>query len=344
MLSGDVANQGIKVIVTGACGFVGRHAADAVADRGDTVVALDIVGESWRDDVPVVHVDLRDADAVREACAGANAIIHSASVVHTAQHGRSFLRAVNVGGTQNVIDACRAHDIRRLVYVSSASVVYEGKDLEAGDESLPYARSSQAPYADTKIEAEQLVLAANGEDLATLAIRPHVVFGPGDTRLLPAILTRARAGQLKFRVGSGEHLSDFTFIDNLTSALLSALDRLETQAEIAGEAYFITNGEPLAFFDFIDRVLAGLELPRPERTVPYGVAYGAAWAAEMLKRLSGRPIGQEDGMSRFAVRYLCTHHYFQIGKAKRDLGYVPEVSLEEGIRRTVAALQTASSS
>jgi sterol-4alpha-carboxylate 3-dehydrogenase (decarboxylating) len=338
MLAADVADVSMKVIVTGGCGFVGRHAADAIADRGDRAVVLDIGGESWRDDVPVVHADLRDADAVRRACAGADAVIHSASVVHTPRHGLPFLHAVNVGGTQHVIDACRTHDIRRLVYVSSASVVYEGKDLEAGNESLPYARNSQAPYADTKIEAEQLVLAANGEGLATVAIRPHVVFGPGDMRLLPAILTRARAGQLKFRVGSGEHLSDFTFVDNLTSALLSALDRLGTHPEIGGEAYFVTNGEPLAFFEFIDRVLLGLDLPRPGRTVPYGVAYAAAWAAEMFKRLARKPIGQEDGMSRFAVRYLCTHHYFQIDKAKRDLGYVPSVSLEEGIRRTVAHL------
>ena len=318
---------------------MGRHLADALADRGDAVTALDIGGAPWRDDVPVVRADLRDAEATRRALAGCDIVLHSASLVHTKHSRAADVWAVNLGGTENVIAACRAAGIARLVYVSSASVVYEGRDLVGGDETLPYTRVSQAAYADSKVAAEKAVLAANGPALATCAIRPHVVFGPGDSRLLPAILGRARAGKLKYQVGPGTHLSDFTYVANLVDALLAAADRLAPGSPVAGQAYFVTNGEPMAFFDFVRRVLRQLDLPEPTRRVPYAVAYTTAALAEAWDTLKGGKLNAEDGMSRFAIRYLCTHHWFKIDKARRDLGYAPAVSMDEGIRRTIAALR-----
>ncbi len=317
---------------------MGRHIADALADRGDVVTALDVAGRSWRDDVAVVHVDLRDAAATAAAIAGHDVVFHSASIVHTRQNRSDDVWAVNLGGTQHVLAGCRAAGVTRLVYVSSASVVYEGRDLEGGDESLPYTRISQAAYADSKVAAEKEVLAANAPDLATCAIRPHVVFGPGDTRLLPAILQRAREGKLKRQVGPGTHLSDFTYVTNLIDALLAAGDRLAPGSPVAGQAYFVTNGEPMAFFDFVRRVLRALDLPEPTGRVPYAVAYAVAAVAEAWDTLKGGTLGAEDGLSRFAIRYLCTHHWFRIDKARRDLGYEPKVSIEEGIALTVAAL------
>lgn len=331
-------SEPLRVLVTGGCGFVGRRLVDALADRGDAVTALDVGGSPWRADVPVVHVDLRDADATARAVVGHDVVVHSASVVHTRANRADDVWAVNLGGTRHVIAACRAAGVRRLVYVSSASVVYEGRDIEGGDESLPYTRVSQAAYADSKLEAEKEVLAANGDAIATVAIRPHVVFGPGDGRLLPAILQRAREGKLKREVGPGTHLSDFTYVDNLVDALLAAVDRLAPGSPVAGEAYFVTNGEPMAFFDFVRRVLRQLGLPEPTGRVPYFVAYAAAAVAEAWDTLKGGTLGHEDGLSRFAVKYLCTHHWFRIDKARRDLGYDPRVSIDEGIRRTVAAL------
>lgn len=327
-----------RALITGGCGFVGRHVADALADRGEQVTALDVAGKPWRDDVKVVLVDLRDPVATAAAIAGHDLVIHSASLVHTRQNRSDDVWAVNLGGTQNVIAACRAGGVKRLVYVSSASVVYEGRDLEGGDESLPYTRISQAAYADSKVAAEREVLEANGPDLATCAIRPHVVFGPGDSRLLPAILQRAREGKLKREVGPGTHLSDFTYVSNLTDALLAASDRLAPGSPVAGQAYFVTNGEPMAFFDFVRRVLRALDLPEPTGRVPYALAYAVAAVAEAWDTLKGGTLGAEDGLSRFAVRYLCTHHWFRIDKARRDLGYEPRVSIDEGIARTVAAL------
>jgi nucleoside-diphosphate-sugar epimerase len=325
------------VLVTGATGFVGRHLVDALVARGDEVLTTDLSDEIHRDDVKHRAVDIRDADSVEAMCEGVDAVFHAASIVHTRQSDADVVFAINEGGTSNVIGGCRRHKVPRLVYVSSASVVYQGKDIENGDEAMPYASESQAPYADSKIAAEKRVLAANDSALATCAIRPHVVFGPGDTRFLPAVLARARAGKLKLGVGSGDELSDFTYVSNLIDALLLAHDKLGDGA--AGEAYFVTNGEPMGFFDFVGRVLADLGLPPIRGNAPFWLAYGAASIAETFANLRGKPIGQEDGLSRFAVRYLCTHHYFSIDKARRDLGYEPRVDIAEGLARTCAALK-----
>lgn len=325
--------------MTGGCGFVGRHLCDALADRGQAVTALDVAGAAWRPEVTLRTADLRDAEATRRAIEGHDLVFHCASLVHTKQNRADDVWAVNLGGTENVLAACRAAAVPRLVYVSSASVVYEGRDIERGDESLPYTRRSQAAYADSKVAAEKAILAANGGSLAACAVRPHVVFGPGDARLLPAILKRARSGQLKFQVGPGTHLSDFTYVSNLVDALVAAADRLAPGSPVAGQAYFVTNGEPIAFFDFVRRVLRRLDLPEPRGRVPYPVAYAVAALVETWDTLKGGTLNAEDGFSRFAIRYLCTHHYFDIGKARRDLGYAPAVSLDEGLDRTVAAIK-----
>ena len=328
-------------LVTGACGFVGRHLVDALVERGDEVVASDVATSGPRDDVRYEKVDLRDPEAVNALVRGVDVVFHSASVVHTRNTNVDTVFAVNVGGTDNLLDACRQHDCSRFVYVSSASAVYEGRDIENGDETMPYSSITQAPYADSKIEAEKHVLAADGEGgLRTCAIRPHVVFGPGDTRFLPAIIGRARAGKLKLGVGRDHKLSDFTYVDNLVDALLLADAKLE-DGSAGGQAYFVTNGEPRAFFAFVGQVLEQLELPPIKGYVPYGLAYGVAAIKETFDALRGRPIGEEDGLSRFAIRYMCTHHYFSIDKARRELGYEPKVDLDEGIARTCRALRGA---
>ena len=329
--------EGSRTLVTGAAGFVGAHLVRALVSRGDRVVATDVVDIVEGADVSCARLDITDARAVERAVEGMDAVFHVASVVHTRKNNRDRVFEVNHAGTKHLLDACRKAKVRRFVYVSSASVVYEGRDIENGDETLPYGRG-QAPYADSKIEAEKDVLAANREDFRTCAIRPHVVFGPGDGRFLPNILARAAAGRLTRRVGRELKLSDFTYIDNLIDGLLRADESLASDGAAAGQAYFVTNGEPVAFWDFVDKVLVATGRPPTRGAVPYALAYGFAALAETWHTIRGGGIGVESGVSRFAIRYMCTHHYFSIQKARRDLGYEPRVNIDEGIRRTVAAL------
>lgn len=326
-----------RALVTGAAGFVGRHLVDRLHARGVDVLATDVAERGPRPDVAYRRLDITDAAAVAEAVVGVDTVFHAASIVQTKASGRARVFAVNVGGTEHLLAACRRAGVPRFVHVSSASVVYRGRDIEHGDETLPYGRG-QAPYADSKIEAEQRVLEANGAGLATCAVRPHIIFGPGDTRFLPNIIARANAGKLKLGVGRGTWLSDFTYIDNLIDALVAADASLAGDGRAAGQAYFISNGEPLRFWSFVDKILVALGHPTLRGYVPYPVAYSVAALAELWHAVRGGGVVPENGVSRFAVRYMCTHHYFDIGKARRELSYQPAVSIDLGIARTVAAL------
>ena len=328
-------------VVTGGVGFVGKHLVEALRARGDTVRVLDIVETSpFAADVDYRRVDITNASEVNAALEGADVVFHNASLVHTSKNRIAEVWAVNRDGARHVIDGCREQGVTKLIYVSSGSVVYDGKDIEAGDESMPYATTSQAPYADSKIEAEKLTLAASGEGgLLTCAIRPHVIFGPGDGRFMPAVLRNAKAGRLKVQVGRGTWLSDYTYISNLIDAMLLADEKLVPGSPVAGSAYFITNGEPMPFWDFVKQVLARLSFPPIRYRAPHQLVYGIAAIKEGIDTLRGGTLNAENGLSRFAVRYMCTHHYFDINKARRELGYDPKVSMQEGIEKTCAHLE-----
>jgi 2-alkyl-3-oxoalkanoate reductase len=326
-------------LVTGGCGFLGRAVVDALAERGDIVTVLDHRIDPWRSDVQFVRADICDPRVVVDALAGQDVVFHSASLVHTKHNRLEQVRAVNIDGTRNVLRGCQEAGVPRLVYVSSASVVYDGRDIINGDERLPYAPSFPAPYAETKRIAEEEVLQANGQrGVMTCAIRPHVVFGPGDTRLVPAILGRARDGKLKFRVGTGEKkLSDFTYVTNVVDAMLAADQHLTPGSPVGGQAYFITNGEPMSFWEFVAQVLPPLGYRPPTLSIPRSVAYAAAAVREAFDTyVRGGTLNAEEGLSRFAIRYICSHHYFSHAKATRELGYVPRVRMPEGIERAVA--------
>jgi len=327
-----------RAVVTGAAGFVGGALVRRLVADGVNVVATDVRDAALP--VETRRVDITDADAVAQLLGGADVVYHAASMVQTSWTHLDRLRAVNVGGTENLLRAAAAADVARFVYVSSASVVYEGRDIHAGDESLPYASTTQSPYSDTKIEAERLVHAAHdAAGLRTISIRPHVVYGPGDGRFMPAIYDRALAGKLTLGVGRDQRLSDFTYIDNLVDALVLADAALVRDASLGGRPYFVNDGQPRAFWDFVDAVLVELGLPKTRGRVPFAVAYTVAAVAEGYRAMRGVKPGHEDGLTRYAVRYMCTHHYFDISAARTALGYAPAVDTDTGIRRTIAAFR-----
>ena len=331
-----------NILVTGGCGFIGSNLVNGFADQGHNVTVLDFGGKPFRDDVTFLDINICDKQKVIDACAGMDSIVHNASIVHTKHNQQSIIWDVNHGGSLNIIEACKAHQIPRLVYISSASAVYEGQDIANGDESLPYSRISQAPYADSKIKAEKDILAFSGTTITqACAIRPHVVFGAGDNRFLPAILQKVKQGKLKRAIGNRDKLSDFTYVSNLVDAVVAAEEKLVEGSPVCGQAYFVTNGEPMAFFDFVEKIIVQLGYPPIKGKVPYWLAYSVAALMEGIDTLKGGTLNAEDGVTRFAVRYMVTHHYYCIDKAFRDFGWKPKVSLEEGIKQTVQAHQRA---
>ncbi|MBI4347300.1 MAG: NAD-dependent epimerase/dehydratase family protein [Elusimicrobia bacterium] len=325
----------MRLLVTGGGGFLGGAIARRLAAAGHRVRSFSRgdYPELQRLGIEVRRGDLGDARSVDDACREMDAVFHAGAKAGIWGPYEEFRRA-NVDGTRHVLDACRRHGIRRLVYTSSPSVVFSRAGLEGASESLPYPERFEAAYPETKAEAERLVLAAAGPALATVALRPHLIWGEGDNHLFPRILARARSGALR-RISGPPKLVDTTYIDNAVDAHLLAFERLSPGCPISGKAYFIAQGEPLPLWEMIDRLLATAGVGPVTRSVPPGVAYAAGWVLEAAYRALRLP--GEPKMTRFLAHQLSTPHWFDLTAAKRDLGYAPRVSLEEGLRRLAAA-------
>jgi nucleoside-diphosphate-sugar epimerase len=321
----------MKVLVTGGGGFLGQAICRQLVARGHQVrsmsrqryPALDALGVEQRSG------DIASLDLVVEAASGVDAVVHSAGRVGTWGRLEDYYET-NVRGSDNVLAACELNEIDRLVFTSSPSVVHNGADLEGVDESIPYATHFSSPYARTKALAEQHILAANGAQLATVALRPHFVWGPGDPNLLPRILGRARRGQLRL-IGDAPKKIDTVYVDNAAEAHVLALDRLGVGAPIAGKAYFISQGEPITHEALISSWLKADGFPPETRRMPLGVA--RLLAAAMEATYSLLRIRREPPLTRFMVEQLSTAHWFNIDAARRDLGYAPRVSMAEGLAR-----------
>lgn len=283
--------------------------------------------------IETVLADIRERDKIIAACEGMDAVIHVAAIAKMWGPWSEFYE-INTLGTQHVIAGCRKHGVRRLVYTSSPSVTFAGEPQEKTDESAPYPAHWLAHYPHSKALAEQAVRAANGQDgLLTCALRPHLIWGPGDTQLLPKLLERARAGKLR-RVGDGKNLIDTVYVENAAAAHLLALDRLTPGSPVAGSAYFITQGEPILLWDWVNQLLALAKLPPVEKGISLSAAYGIGWVMEklwaVLRRQSDPP------MTRFIALQLGLPHYFDLTKARRELGYGPRITTAEGLQRLTA--------
>ncbi len=322
----------MKALVTGGGGFLGRGIVFALLGEGHQVRTLtrgenpELAGAG----VQTLQGDIGDARIVSEAVKGCDVVFHVAAKVGAAGPYEDFHRT-NVLGTQNVIDACRAHGAARLVHTSTPSVIFSHADLEGVDESHPYPDTYDAFYPQTKAEAERLVMAASDDTLRTVCLRPHIIWGPDDTSLLPRLTERA--DRLKRIVTSGPPKKmDVTFIDDAVAAHLLAANALQARPQqVGGNAYFISSGEAVEIWAFIDAVLKATGKGPIRGSAPRGLALAAGWVFETAHRLVGA--AGEPRMSRWIVRELTTSHWFDISAARRDLGYEPQVDLEQGLRR-----------
>ncbi|MCI0650924.1 MAG: NAD-dependent epimerase/dehydratase family protein [Planctomycetes bacterium] len=325
----------MRALVTGGGGFLGGALVRALRGRGVEVrsFARGDYPELRRAGVDVRRGDLADARAVSEAVAGCDAVFHAGAKAGIWGRARDYHDA-NVAGTQNVLAACAEHGVRRLIYTSTPSVVFAGVDQRGIDEGCPYPRKFLAHYPRTKAIAERMVLGANGAKLATVALRPHLIWGPDDNHLVPRLVERARAGRLRLVAGGQTQIVDSIYVDNAAAAHLLAAERMEPGAPIAGKAYFLSQGEPLPIATLINRILACAGLPPVTRSISARAAHAAGTLCEFAYGALG--LRGEPPMTRFLARQLATSHWFDIGAARRDLGYEPEVSIEEGLARLAA--------
>ena len=324
-------------LVTGGGGFLGSAIVRRLRERGDRVHTF---SRRHYPELAALGVaqhqgDIADPIAVSRAAAGCDIVFHVAAKAGIGGRYRAYHRA-NVLGTANVLTACRHHGIPRLVYTSSPSVVFDGRDMDGVDESVSYPTHYEAAYPHTKATAERMVLRANGSTLATVSLRPHLIWGPGDNHLIPRLLARARAGRLR-RLGRESKRIDSVYIDNAADAHVLAADRLAPRSLIAGKAYFITQGEPVPVWDLINRILHTAGLGPVTRSIPTGLAYAMGGLLELVYSVFWP--NDEPPMTRFLVRELTTAHWFDLTAARRDLGYHPKVSLDEGLSRLAASLR-----
>ena len=320
----------MKVLVTGGGGFLGSGIVRAMLAGGHAVRSFSrgTYPELAKAGAELVQGDLCDAAAVSEAVKGTDLVFHVGAKAGIWGPEEEFRKA-NVDGTRHVLDACRRHAVGRLVFTSSPSVV-GGRDLEGVDESAPYPDRYLGAYPRTKAAAERMVLAANGPDLAVVALRPHLIWGPGDNHIIPRLVARAKSGALR-RISGRPCKVDSTYIDNAVDAHILAAEKLRQGAACAGKAYFISNGEPMELWDLVGRILAACGAPPVTKSVSPAMARAAGAVLEAVYGLLG--IAEEPRMTRFMAEELTTHHWFDLGAARRDLGYAPRVSIAEGLTR-----------
>lgn len=320
--------------MTGATGFLGGHLVRALLERGDSVRALgrnpEKCAELARLGAEVITADLRDRELISDACAGVDRVCHSGALSAPWGQRGDFVET-NVTGTANVLAACQRHGARRLIHISSPSVTFDGRDQENLTEQAPFPARFTSIYSETKKQAEDLVNAAGigaGGKIETVILRPKAIFGPGDTALLPRLLAAARRKRLP-RIGPGTNRVDLTYVDNVVEGILAAL---ESPGAI-GKTYVLTNGESPMLWDVIRQVLQASGLSSDLRRISLPAAYCAAAILEAQSAITRR----EPLLTRYSVLILARTQTYDISAARRDLGYVPRVSIAEGIERTLAA-------
>ena len=326
-----------RVLVTGGGGFVGSALVRRLTQSGYEVR---VAGRNRYPHVETMGAvceigDVGDPVFADRICAGIDTVFHTAAKAGI-WGSWQFYKRTNIDGTCNIVDACKKHKVPRLVYTSTPSVVFDRRGIIEGDESLPYATKYLCHYAHSKAIAERYVLAHNSNDLHTCAIRPHLIWGPGDPHLVPRLIERGKQGKLKI-VGSGANLVDVTFVDNVVHSHLLAAQNLEYEKRAGGQAYFIGQEKPVRLWTWINDLYQDLGISPVVSHVPYALAYLVGATMEMAFKIGSKKT--EPPMTRFLAFQLAKSHYFSHEKAKKELGYEPIVSLEDGKERLCASLK-----
>ncbi len=325
----NIQNPHEKVLVTGGGGFLGRAVVEKLLQRGDRVISL---SRSFYPDIERIGAeqiqgDIRDGVVLEKSFKGVKTVFHTAAKADIWGKRSDFFNT-NVTGTKNVISACLKNNVKILVYTSSPSVVFNGKDMAGVDESIPYAEHFNAFYPETKAIAEKMVRSAASENLRVIILRPHLIWGPGDNHLVPGIIKKAKS--LK-RIGSGENLVDTIYIDNAADAHILACDALKHNPDLSGNVYFISQDMPVKLWSMVDDILDAAGLDPVAGSVSVRTAWLAGFFFELFYRIFR--IDKEPPMTRFVAEELATSHWFDISGAKKDLGYFPSVSTQKGLEK-----------
>ncbi|XP_037367701.1 sterol-4-alpha-carboxylate 3-dehydrogenase, decarboxylating [Talpa occidentalis] len=329
-----------RCTVIGGSGFLGQHMVEQLLARGYAVNVFDM-RQSFED--PRVHFFLGDLCSPQDLCPavkGVSTVFHCASPPPSSNDRELFYR-VNYLGTKNIIETCREAGVQKLILTSSASVVFEGRDVKNGSEDLPYATRPIDYYTETKILQEQAVLDANDPDrnFLTTAIRPHGIFGPRDPNLVPVLVEAARNGKMKFMIGNGKNLVDFTFVDNVVHGHILAAEHLSRDSSLGGKAFHITNDDPIPFWTFLSCILRGLNYEAPKYYIPYWLAYYLAFLLSLLVAVLSPLIRLQPTFTPMRVALAGTFHYYSCERAKQAMGYRPLVTMDDAVARTVQSFR-----
>jgi nucleoside-diphosphate-sugar epimerase len=330
----------VKALVTGANGFLGFHVVKALVRQG-----YEVTGMTRNEDlrlsgleVKQVHGDVRNFEQVTVACKDQDVVFHTAASSGIWGPWKLY-HGVNTIGTKNVIEACRENGVGRLVYTSSPSVTFAGDHQINQDESAAYPKQWLCHYPYSKALAEKSVLEANEQGrLLTCALRPHLIWGPGDRHLIPRLLKRAKSGQLR-RVGDGRNQVDTIFVTNAADAHLQAAEAMDNESPVAGSAYFLSQDDPVNLWGWINDILQLAGVSRVKRSISYYWAHRLGYALETAAQITGSE--KEPRMTRFLAAQLAKSHYFDISRAKTDFDYRPKVSNSEGMKRLAKSMQKA---
>ncbi|MBI4041753.1 MAG: NAD-dependent epimerase/dehydratase family protein [Deltaproteobacteria bacterium] len=322
----------MKTLVTGGGGFLGRYIVEQLLAQQAQVRILarghypDLVQQG----VECIQGSILDPRTVDRACHDIDTVFHCAAKVGVWGPFKDFYET-NVIGTQNILHSCQAFHIRRFIYSSSSSVTYEGKDQIMADETLPYPKTFLSPYSQTKAHAEQLVLSANGKNnVLTCALRPHLIWGPRDTYIIPRLLTQAQKRKLRI-IGDGKNLTDITYVENAARAHLLAAEALKSGSPVPGNTYFITQGKPVVLWEWVNELLKLFDLPIVTKHLSANMAYALGVGFEKMYALLH--LHTDPPLTRLIAKQLSTTHTYSIQKAKDHFGYDPIISTAEGMQR-----------